>query len=114
MTLIPGLRPPNTPEGRALGRELGRLCDGALAGKRDERYATCALCQGDDIAKGSPETLISAIKCAMKVTVLRRHEHDHPCARRAAMRFGKAEHIQAPWDHPADADLDVTPEACHA
>lgn len=89
-----------TPEGRALGREMARLCDGQLAGKRDDRCATCAFRLGDHLANGSPETLMSAVKCMIEGDPFWCHEHDRPCAGWNAMKFPKDSRAEAPWDHP--------------
>lgn len=88
-----------TNEGRALGREMARLCDGELAGKRDDRCATCAFRAGDHLANGSPETLMSALKCALEGDPFWCHEHDRPCAGWAALRRSKPDRIEVPWDH---------------
>lgn len=87
-----------TAEGRELGRHMARLCDGELAGRRDDRCRTCAFRAGDHLANGSPETLMTALKCAMEGDPFWCHEHDRPCAGWAAMRTGKGEHIAIPWD----------------
>ena len=73
---------------------MARLCDVELAGKRDDRCATCA---GDHLANGSPETLMTALKCAMEGKPFWCHEHDRVCAGWAAMRFPKDQRVEAPW-----------------
>jgi hypothetical protein len=93
-----------TEEGRALGRELARLCDGELDGKRDDRCSTCAFRAGDHIANGSPETLMSALKCVMEGEPFWCHEHDRACAGWAAMRFPKDKLTCAAWDHVMGKD----------
>lgn len=94
-----------TDEGRELGKQMARLCDGELVGKPDERCSTCAFKSGDHIANGSPETLMSALKCAMEGEVFWCHEHNRACAGWAAMRFGKESSVEAPWEHPKGVDL---------
>jgi len=98
-----------TPEGRELGRELARLCDGELADRRDDRCGTCAFLLGDHVANGSAETLMGALKCAMGDEPFWCHEHDRACAGWAAMRFGKEAVVEAPWQHvPGTDDPDKT------
>lgn len=94
-----------TPEGRALGKELARLCDGAAAelGK-DGRCSTCAFRAGDHLANGSPETLMSAVKCIVERETFWCHEHERPCAGWSLMRFPADEALPVPWDHVAGAD----------
>ena len=57
-----------TPEGSALGKELARLCDieAAKSPEARKRCATCAFRSGDHLANTSPETLMTALKCAME------------------------------------------------
>jgi hypothetical protein len=93
-----------TDLGRELGRELARLCDTELAGKEDTRCATCAFRGGDHLANGSPETLMSALKCAMEGTPFWCHEHDLACAGWAVMRFPKEALVEAPWPHLPGTD----------
>ena len=93
-----------TPEGRALGRELARLCDGELAGKQDDRRQTCAFRAGDHLANGSPETLMSAVKCMAERTPFWCHEHDRPCAGWLAMRAPPEMAREMPWEHCPGAD----------
>lgn len=109
-----GERVPNrsTEEGRSLGREMARLCDAELSGKPDDRCRTCAFRAGDHVANGSPETLMSALKCAMERTPFWCHESDRPCAGWLAMRFPPEMHVDAPWEHPPGGDYqsgDVIP-----
>lgn len=87
-----------TPEGQELGRHMARLCDDELAGKRDDRCQTCAFRAGDHLANGSPETLMTALKCAMEGEPFWCHEHDRPCAGWKVMKFPKDRRVQAPWD----------------
>lgn len=101
-----------TDEGRELGRHMARLCDGEFVGKRDDRCRTCAFRGGDHIANGSPETLMTALKCAMEGTPFWCHEHDRACAGWAAMRFPKDKLVHAPWDAVEGGDYkagDVIP-----
>lgn len=86
-----------TPEGVELGQHLARLCDGELAGKPDARCDTCAFRSGDHLANGSPETLMTALKCAMQRTPFWCHEHDRPCAGWQAMKFPADRTVAAPW-----------------
>lgn len=95
----PAMRPnAATDEGRALGREIARLCDGELTGKRDDRCRTCAFRTGDHLANGSPETLMTALKCAMEGEPFWCHETDRACAGWAAMRAPKGAAIAVPWE----------------
>lgn len=96
-----------TPSGIALGREMARICDGELAGKRDDRCQTCAFRHGDHIANGSPETLMTALKCAMEGTPFWCHEHDRACSGWALMRFPKGTCIEAPWDAVEGRDYEA-------
>lgn len=87
-----------TPEGRALGAQMARLCDGEIAnGKRDDRCDTCAFRAGDHLANGSPETLMSALKCAMEGEPFWCHEHDRACGGWAIMRASKGQEIEVEW-----------------
>ena len=89
-----------TDEGKLLGKHLARLCDIELAGKNDDRCHTCAFRAGDHIANGSPETLMSALKCALEGTLFLCHERSNrACAGWAAMRAPKGQEIAMPWDH---------------
>jgi hypothetical protein len=91
-----------TPEGRALGREIARLCDGELKNKPDNRCGTCAGRGGDHLANGSPATLMSFVKSIAERTPFWCHEHDRPCAAWLALRFSKP--VEVPWDHCQVAD----------
>jgi hypothetical protein len=93
-----------TGEGRALGKELARLCDKELAGKEDRRCATCAFRAGDHIANGSPETLMTAIKCAAEGEPFFCHEEARACAGWATMVFPKESRVTVPWDFVAGTD----------
>lgn len=93
-----------TPEGAALGKEMARLCDGELAGKPDNRCRTCAFRHGEHLANGSPETLMSAVKCVMEREPFWCHEHDKPCSGWLAMRTPNAGTVELPWDHVGGAD----------
>lgn len=100
-----GTRPNEaTAEGRALGREMARLCDIELTGRPDNRCQTCAFRAGDHVANGSPETLMSALKCVMERTPFWCHESDKPCAGWLTMRFSEDKVIAAPWDHVPGGD----------
>lgn len=69
----PGEGHPNlpTPEGRALGRELARLCDAVEAEdlkrfpNQQPRCNDCAFRAGTQ-PNGCPETLMDAIKCVVE------------------------------------------------
>jgi len=93
-----------TPEGIELGKQMARLCDKELAGKPDNRCATCAFRHGDHLANGSPETLMNATKCIIERTPFWCHEHDRPCAGWLAMRFDADSAFEAPWDHVGGVD----------
>jgi hypothetical protein len=97
----------STPEGRELGRNMARLCDRELAGKRDDRCGTYAFRAGDHIANGSPGTLMSALKCALEGDPFWCHEHDRPCAGWRAMRSAKDERLTVPWDYVAGRDYEA-------
>jgi hypothetical protein len=89
-----------TPEGRALGAQVARLCDGALVGKTDNRCATCAGRAGDHLANGSPETLMSFVKSVAERTPFWCHERENrPCAAWLAMRFASDSRVEMPWPH---------------
>ena len=98
-----------TPEGAALGAQMARLCDQELAGRRDDRCGTCAFRAGDHLANGSPETLMTALKCAMERAPFWCHEHDRPCAGWAAMQTPKGGEIMVPWD-AVDGDDGPAPQ----
>lgn len=87
-----------TPEGRELGFHLARLYETALDGRQDQRCQTCAFRRGDHLANGSPETLMTALKCAMERTPFWCHEADNPCAGWLVMRGEKGQQRQAPWE----------------
>lgn len=94
-----------TPEGRALGAEIARLCDQeAIRLARDGRCATCACRAGDHLANGSPETLMSFVKCIAEREPFWCHEADRPCAGWLLMRFGNDETVPLPWDHVDGTD----------
>lgn len=93
-----------TPEGRALGTELARLCDGELEGRPDNRCGTCAFRHGDHLANGSPETLMDAVKCMLERTAFWCHEHDKACAGWSAMRFPAKEARDVPWSMTGGVD----------
>ena len=85
-----------TPEGEEFGRHMARLCETAIRGE-DKRCSTCAFRQGNLIANGSPQTLMTALKCVMERTPFYCHEIDVPCAGWLAMRFEKGKEVYAPW-----------------
>lgn len=89
-----------TPEGRELGSHLARFADiEAKRCGRDERCATCAFRAGAHLANGSPETLMSALKCAVEREPFWCHEADKPCSGWLLMRPKSGETGQVPWDH---------------
>lgn len=93
-----------TPEGRELGQKLARFCEQELAGKEDKRCSTCAVRAGDHIANGSPETLMSFLKCAMEGEPFWCHERDRACSGWAAMVAPKDMRSQMPWHHTPGTD----------
>ena len=94
-----------TPEGRELGAQLARLCDQeAIAKGVDGRCDTCALRAGDHLANGSPETLMSALKCALERTPFWCHEADVPCRGWLLMRADAEATVEVPWHHVAGLD----------
>ena len=98
--LVPNIA---TDEGRALGKELARLCDGEAAkAGRDGRCDTCAFRAGDHVANGSVETLMTALKCVAEREPFWCHEHDRPCAGWRMMRFQEA--VEMPWDYVGGTD----------
>lgn len=99
--MIPNQR---TTEGIALGEQMARLCDVELAGKPDNRCETCAFRKGDHLANGSPETLMSAVKCCLERTPFWCHEQERPCAGWLAMRAPSERTIEMPWDHVHGSD----------
>lgn len=93
-----------TAEGRELGAQLARLCDSeAKRTGRDGRCDTCAFRAGDHLANGSPETLMTAFKCAAERTPFWCHEHDRPCAGWLLMRFNAP--VEMPWPIIEGADV---------
>lgn len=83
---------PNLPtdEGRALGRELARLCDGEAAAHPDapERCHDCAFRLGTP-PNGCAPTLMDAMKCAIEGEPFLCHIDGKACAGWALMRFGR-------------------------
>lgn len=95
-----------TEEGRELGREMARLCDGEIAKRgRDDRCGTCAFRAGDHLANGSPGTLMDALKCAIEREPFWCHEHDRPCAGWVVMKWPKGDELVAPWPMVGGSDL---------
>ena len=93
-----------TLEGIALGEQMAQLCDGKLAGKPDNRCATCAFRKGEHQANGSPETLMTATKCCMERTAFWCHEENRPCAGWLAMRADADKTVEMPWEHSEGQD----------
>jgi hypothetical protein len=93
-----------TPEGRELGAMLARFADLELAGRRDNRCATCAFRAGEHPANGSPATLMDALKCAIEGEPFWCHEHDRPCAGWRALRSAKREGRRVAWDFSGGGD----------
>lgn len=95
----------STPEGRQLGFHLARLCDGeASKSGRDGRCGTCAFRAGVHIANGSPETLMTALKCVMEREPFWCHEADKPCSGWILMRAQTDGLITMPWNYVEGAD----------
>lgn len=94
-----------SPEGRALGEQLARLCDGEVAksDKPDGRCGTCAFRAGTD-ANGCVATLMDALKCAAEGETFWCHEHDRPCAGWVTMRFPPEYRTSVPWDYVGGSD----------
>jgi hypothetical protein len=85
-----------TPEGRELGARLARFCDQeAEKAGRDGRCSTCAFRAGNHLANGSPETLMTALKCAMERTAFWCHEVEGPCKGWLLMRSDDP--VEMPW-----------------
>jgi hypothetical protein len=93
-----------TSEGRALGKELARLCDTRFDGKPDLRCHTCAFRSGEHLANGSVDTLMSALKCAMEGDPFWCHEEDKACSGWAAFCFPPEKRVVALWDHAKGAE----------
>ena len=94
-----------TPEGRELGAEIARLCEQeAQRLARDGRCATCACRAGGHVANGSPETLMTFVKCIAEREPFFCHEEDRPCAGYLLMRFDSDKTVEVPWDSIPDAD----------
>lgn len=94
-----------TPEGWQMGKELARICDAEAAKQgKDGRCWTCAFRAGDHIANGSPETLMSALKCAAERTPFWCHERDQPCAGWTLMRWPAGATTELPWEHISGVD----------
>lgn len=92
-----------TPEGRELGAELARLCDGeAERTGKDGRCVTCAFRAGDHLANGSAETLMTAFKCVAEREPFWCHEVDEPCKGWLLMRF--QEPVEMPWEAVEGSD----------
>jgi hypothetical protein len=87
-----------TPEGRALGRELARLCDGEIGVGRDDRCSTCAFRSGT-VPNGCAPTLMDALKCMMERVPFYCHEQEGKlCAGWREMLPGKGEPaVAVPW-----------------
>lgn len=94
-----------TPEGRELGEQLARFADAEAERQgKDERCATCAFRQGDHVANGSPETLMTALKCATEREPFFCHEEDRPCAGWLLMRCPAGRTVKVPWEIVDGAD----------
>jgi hypothetical protein len=78
---------------------MARLCDAELSGKPDNRCSSCAFRAGDHVANGSPETLMTALKCAAEGEVFWCHEHDRACAAWAIMSFPKEARVEVAWEY---------------
>ena len=88
--LVPNLP---SPQGRALGKELARLCDGEIAKlDEDRRCGTCAFRLGT-YPNGCVATLIDALGCALKRQPFMCHESNRPCAGWLSIRSPKGEEI---------------------
>ena len=99
-----------TSEGRELGAHLARLCDREAESQgKDSRCHTCAFRAGDHVANGSPETLMTALKCAVEREPFWCHEHDRPCAGWLLLRSGTDSTVALPWDYVGGADAAASP-----
>ncbi len=99
MSDMPALKVPNlpTPEGRALGVELARICDGEAERRTDvpERCATCAFRAGT-YPNGCAATLMNATKCVAERVPFFCHEcPGNLCSGFRLMVFDKKVHL--PW-----------------
>ena len=66
MKIVENLR---TEQGAELGRHLARFAEVEIEKTGvDNRCETCAFRRGDHLANGSPETLMTALKCVMERT----------------------------------------------
>lgn len=95
---------PNLPtsEGRALGTELARLCDGEARSRPEEpdRCRTCAFRAGT-APNGCVPTLMDALKCAMEGVPF--YCHESPCGEPTRLCAGWRlmlfrERCTAPWE----------------
>jgi len=98
-----------TPEGHALGKEMARLCDESEPRARlkfpelPPRCHTCAFREGPHVANGSPETLMTALKCVMEGVQFDCHERDREgqiCSGYAMLLLAEDEFkpLTVPWD----------------
>ena len=106
MTIVQNI---STEDGRALGKELARICD--IEAERSpwarKRCRTCAFRAGNHPANGSPATLMSALKCALERTVFWCHEIDRPCA---GWRLMVSDiNCPVPWDSVDGTDYPDVP-----
>lgn len=98
-----------TPEGSLLGKEMARLCDAEYAKNPEarERCDTCAFRAGGHVANNSPETLMSAVKCAAEREPFWCHTipadgKQRLCAGWELMLFDSD--VAVPWDHVPGSD----------
>lgn len=91
-----------TPEGRALGQELARLCENELAttGEPDTRCKSCAFRPGT-FPNGCVPTVMDAIKCVIEAKPFLCHEvrgEVHLCGGFGMMMSADSKTATAPWD----------------
>ena len=98
-----------TPVGQQLGQQLARFAEVEVAkGKSDRRCGTCAFRQGDHLANGSPETLMTALKCVIERHPFWCHAKDEPCGGWLLLRSEKGEKVEVDWDYIDGNDLPPT------
>lgn len=112
MTLI---RNKATEEGRALGRELARICDNSEPAARlkfpelPPRCASCAFREGKHVANGSQRTTMDAVKCVLEGILFLCHEPSRDgavCSGYAIMMLSNDTNgsFKAPWPFSDEAE----------
>lgn len=114
-----------TPEGRAVGEQLVRMTEPAIAalvaqGEPDERCKSCAFRPGT-VPNGCMQTQLDAIKCVIEGVQFGCHQADRegwPCygyyaasvaLREATERTGLALPAKCPWEFSTPDPVDEEP-----